>query len=125
MALGYKELPSNTKVSSIKSMDRKEIECDLIFAGLLVLQCPLKAESKKTIKDLIKAQHRVKMITGDNPFTACEVARQVLNSYLYKNQVVQQSDEDNVCVGRNEFKGARENIGVASFRTSWCGCSMA
>lgn len=71
LALGYKNL------STTMNLKRQEVECDLIYSGLLILECQLKPDSKKTIRQLIKANHKVKMLTGDNPFTACHVAKQV------------------------------------------------
>eukprot|EP00566_Odontella_aurita_P003381 CAMPEP_0113584308 /NCGR_PEP_ID=MMETSP0015_2-20120614/33028_1 /TAXON_ID=2838 /ORGANISM="Odontella" /LENGTH=1570 /DNA_ID=CAMNT_0000489337 /DNA_START=20 /DNA_END=4732 /DNA_ORIENTATION=+ /assembly_acc=CAM_ASM_000160 len=56
---------------------RSHLEKDLIFAGFLVLDCPLKSDSKKVIRELTESGHRCVMITGDAVLTAAEVARSV------------------------------------------------
>jgi cation-transporting ATPase 13A1 len=73
IALGYRDIT----FSQIENIRRQEIEKDMIFAGFLMLNCPLKEDTKHIIHDLLFAQHQIMMITGDNALTACEVARQV------------------------------------------------
>lgn len=75
LAIGFRNLKGD--LPGAKKKSRTEIERDLTFAGFLVLDCPLKLQSRKTIRDLIKSKHRVMMLTGDNPLTACEVAKKV------------------------------------------------
>ena len=77
LAMGYKELSGKTTASAWKKLGRKAIEDTLIFAGFLVLDCPLKPDSRKVIKELRSSGHDVVMITGDAVLTAAEVARQV------------------------------------------------
>jgi cation-transporting ATPase 13A1 len=79
LALGYKSLSHlniNT-TSDIAAMDRTVFESKLICCGMLVLDSPLKPQSKPAISQLIASSHRVVVITGDNPLTACSVASQV------------------------------------------------
>lgn len=79
LALGYKYLSTDAELGQkrINDLKREEVECDLKFAGFLVLQCPLKEDAIKTLQMLNESSHRVIMITGDNPLTAVHVARQV------------------------------------------------
>ncbi|KAF9136390.1 hypothetical protein BG015_003161, partial [Linnemannia schmuckeri] len=77
LALGYKYLPDGLNIDQINALHRDNVESQLIFAGFLVFHCPLKEDSAQAIKMLNESSHRCIMITGDNPLTACHVARQV------------------------------------------------
>lgn len=79
LSLAYKYISTQDEIgqSRINSLKREDVECDLHFAGFLVLQCPLKEDAFKAIRMLNESSHRVVMITGDNPLTAVHVARQV------------------------------------------------
>ncbi|KAL2003842.1 hypothetical protein VTN02DRAFT_2059 [Thermoascus thermophilus] len=79
LALAYKYLAPEAELGQgrINNYKREEIESELIFAGFLVLQCPLKEDAVKAVRMLNESSHRVVMITGDNPLTAVHVARQV------------------------------------------------
>ena len=55
---------------------RKDVECDLRFLGLLVMQNKLKPETKPVIMELKSAAIRCVMATGDNIDTAISVARE-------------------------------------------------
>ena len=46
------------------------------FCGFLLFDCPLKSTTQSTVQSLLANRYLVKIITGDNPFTACEIARQ-------------------------------------------------
>lgn len=79
LALAYKYLSTTEEISQkrINDIKREEVECNLHFAGFLVLQCPLKDDAIKAVRMLNESSHRVVMITGDNPLTAVHVARKV------------------------------------------------
>ncbi|KAK4541847.1 hypothetical protein LTR36_007379 [Oleoguttula mirabilis] len=79
LALGYKYLKTGEELKQgrINDLKREEVECDLHFAGFLVLQCPLKDDAIKAVRMLNESSHRVIMITGDNALTAVHVARRV------------------------------------------------
>ncbi|KAF9987666.1 hypothetical protein BGZ65_002524 [Modicella reniformis] len=77
LALGYKYLPDGLSNDQINALTRDNVEAQLTFAGFLVFHCPLKEDSVQAVKMLNDSSHRCVMITGDNPLTACHVARQV------------------------------------------------
>lgn len=63
--------------AQINALDRASVESQLIFVGFLIFSCPLKPDAKATVVELNESSHRVIMITGDNPLTACHVAKEV------------------------------------------------
>ncbi|KAK3706382.1 putative cation-transporting ATPase 1 [Vermiconidia calcicola] len=79
LALAYKYLSTTDEIgqNKINHLKREEVECELHFAGFLILQCPLKDDAMKAVRMLNESSHRVVMITGDNPLTAVHVARKV------------------------------------------------
>lgn len=77
LALGYKILDHHLSTNQINDLPRESVESDLIFAGFIVFTCPLKEDAIEALKELNESSHRCIMITGDNPLTACAVARDV------------------------------------------------
>lgn len=74
LALAYKYLDTSVNVVKI---NRNDVESKLHFAGFIVFHCPLKSDAIETIEMLNESSHRCVMITGDNPLTACHVAKEV------------------------------------------------
>ena len=96
LALAYKEFGTldSQKAREIK---REDVEKDLEFAGFVIISCPLKSDSKGAIKEIVKSSHKVVMITGDNPLTACHVAKELRftrKTILVLSQDVQNTSED-------------------------------
>ncbi|KAF2362000.1 P-type ATPase subfamily V [Trinorchestia longiramus] len=60
----------------IQKIDREELECNLQFVGLLVMENRLKPETCAIIDQLKQANIRTIMVTGDNLLTALSVARE-------------------------------------------------
>ena len=69
IALAYKELQQNTVV--------KDDEQNMVFAGFILLQDPVKKGIIDTIQDLKKLQVGLKIITGDNKNVAQSIALQI------------------------------------------------
>ncbi len=55
----------------------EQVEHDLIFAGLVGMQDPLRPEALEAVRTCREAGIQVKMITGDHPITARSIARQL------------------------------------------------
>eukprot|EP00401_Gymnodinium_catenatum_P001329 CAMPEP_0117554754 /NCGR_PEP_ID=MMETSP0784-20121206/50919_1 /TAXON_ID=39447 /ORGANISM="" /LENGTH=1002 /DNA_ID=CAMNT_0005351933 /DNA_START=110 /DNA_END=3117 /DNA_ORIENTATION=+ len=77
LCLAAKEMPSEAAKRDPDHIDREELEGDLEFCGMLALRNSIKQNTASTVKQLRRSYHRVLMITGDNPLTACQVALHV------------------------------------------------
>ncbi|XP_076452131.1 polyamine-transporting ATPase 13A3-like isoform X2 [Babylonia areolata] len=76
IALAKKQLPSKLTYPKIQRLQREQVECDLTFLGLLVMENRLKPETTPIIHKLLEASIRTIMVTGDNMLTALSVARE-------------------------------------------------
>merc|ERR1719474_1539992 len=65
----------NAKVAKLNKLTREQVESDLEFLGLIIMENRLKSASVEVIKELKNACIRTIMVTGDNILTAVSVAR--------------------------------------------------
>ncbi|XP_048484806.1 polyamine-transporting ATPase 13A3 isoform X7 [Plutella xylostella] len=70
-----KKLDRKMKWVDAQRIKREQLECDMVFLGLLVMQNSLKPETIEVIRDLHDANMRQVMVTGDNIMTAMSVGR--------------------------------------------------
>lgn len=82
IALAYRRLPTSSvshplSMQQLSVLPRAQAEKDLLFAGFLIFDSDVKADSKGVIKELHYAQQAVKMITGDSVYTAASVAKKL------------------------------------------------
>ncbi|XP_018423017.1 PREDICTED: probable cation-transporting ATPase 13A4 [Nanorana parkeri] len=83
IGLAYKTI-LQMKDLTTRSYSREEVESDLVFIGLLILENRLKPETVPVLCEMNNALIRTVMITGDNLQTAITVAR---NSGIVQNKV--------------------------------------
>ncbi|XP_067851385.1 probable cation-transporting ATPase 13A4 isoform X1 [Heptranchias perlo] len=65
----------NGRDITVANLKREDVESDLIFLGLLILENKLKPQTIPVLSELSNARIRTVMITGDNLQTAVTVAR--------------------------------------------------
>jgi cation-transporting ATPase 13A1 len=63
LALGYRHLKIHN-IHEAQHIQRETVECDLIFAGFLLFNCPLKEDSKEAILHLKNSSHFVRSQKG-------------------------------------------------------------
>ncbi|NWH81914.1 AT134 ATPase, partial [Piaya cayana] len=72
IGLAYKSLQAGKQSTNLT---REEVESDLTFLGLLIMENRLKRETKPVLEELSAARIRSVMVTGDNIQTAVTVAK--------------------------------------------------
>ncbi|XP_059479113.1 polyamine-transporting ATPase 13A3-like isoform X2 [Neocloeon triangulifer] len=75
IAIGWKIL-TDISYTAVQRLPREEVEKNLIFGGLIVMENRLKPESAGNIAILHRANVKMVMVTGDNILTAVSVARE-------------------------------------------------
>ena len=76
LALASRHIPPNAaKNVKLSKLERSDIECDLTFLGLIVMENRIKAASSDVLKELHGANIRPIMVTGDNILTAVSVSK--------------------------------------------------
>ncbi|XP_059164770.1 polyamine-transporting ATPase 13A3-like isoform X2 [Physella acuta] len=76
IALAWKQLPTKLNYVKVQRVSREQLENELIFLGLLIMENRLKPQSAPVICELNEADIRTIMVTGDNMLTALSVARE-------------------------------------------------
>lgn len=89
LALAYRKLPSYNNLM----IEREDLEKDLEFAGLLVLNCPMKNDTPHYIQILKDANYHNIMITGDNMFTAAKTGQDLKFGPSNNNLYLKRSGE--------------------------------
>ncbi|XP_063218884.1 polyamine-transporting ATPase 13A3 isoform X2 [Bacillus rossius redtenbacheri] len=74
LALAYRELPK-ISYAKLQRITREEVETDLKFVGLIIMENRLKIGTASVLTMLRDANIRCIMVTGDNMLTALSVAR--------------------------------------------------
>ncbi|KAJ8686408.1 hypothetical protein QAD02_022202 [Eretmocerus hayati] len=74
IAVGYSRIDAD--LSQLQSLSRDDVERDIEFLGLIILENRLKVPTINVIKELRAANMKTIMITGDNIQTAVSVAKE-------------------------------------------------
>lgn len=74
IAIAYKMLSRKMTYAKIQRISREKIESDLTFLGFVILENRLKPDTLEIINNLMAANIRTVMVTGDNILTALSVA---------------------------------------------------
>ncbi|KAK9810380.1 hypothetical protein WJX72_009770 [[Myrmecia] bisecta] len=76
IAIAAWQLDSGVDVAAVHAMSQSDLERGLALIGLVVLDNPLKPDSREVVLELQAASLRVIMVTGDAARTAISVAQQ-------------------------------------------------
>lgn len=63
LALGYRKLSGSLSSQDLRELTREKLEGNLIFAGFVIISCPLKPDSKAVIKEIVNSSHTVCIYT--------------------------------------------------------------
>ncbi|CAG0885909.1 unnamed protein product [Cyprideis torosa] len=86
LAVGMKSLPKKVTWHQAQRMKREELEVNLTYLGILVMQNALKPATTPTIRMMKAAGLGITMVTGDDILTAMSVGR---NCSLVSGSIVQ------------------------------------
>ena len=76
ISIASKTLDASLDFKTLDTIDRRKLEQDLEFLGLIILENKLKPETSHVIKCLKTANIRLIMCTGDNLMTGISVSRE-------------------------------------------------
>ncbi len=86
LALAYKIIEVDEGL--LKTMKRNFIEDDLVFLGFLILQNKMKKDTAEVMWQLRDADLALKIISGDNPLTTIQAAKESMIINERKNVIV-------------------------------------
>ncbi|CAL8281134.1 unnamed protein product [Lota lota] len=75
IALAHRQLEPKLSWHKVQNLNRDQMETNMDFLGLIIMQNKLKPETAGVLQDLHRADIRTLMVTGDNMLTAISVAR--------------------------------------------------
>ncbi|KAL1132364.1 hypothetical protein AAG570_010319 [Ranatra chinensis] len=75
IAIAYRDLPKKFRWTQAQRATREQVEENMTFLGLLLMQNTLKPQSAPVIRQLQSARIKCLMLTGDNMLTAVSVSR--------------------------------------------------
>ncbi|XP_054622803.1 polyamine-transporting ATPase 13A3-like [Dunckerocampus dactyliophorus] len=75
IALAHHQLESSVLWPDVQNLSRQQLETNMYFLGLIIMQNKIKEQSAGVLLDLRQANIRTVMATGDNMLTAISVAR--------------------------------------------------
>ncbi|XP_061775883.1 polyamine-transporting ATPase 13A3-like [Nerophis ophidion] len=75
IALAHHQLESKLSWQEVQNLSREQLETNMDFLGLIVMQNKIKEQTAGVLLDLRQANIRTLMVTGDNMSTAISVAR--------------------------------------------------
>lgn len=93
LGLAYKTVEIATKAKIL--LQREEVENDLNFLGFLIMQNKIKHDTAKIMKRLKYADFSLKIISGDNPLTTIQAAKESQIIHNDKNVFLLEINEEN------------------------------
>ncbi|XP_061777078.1 polyamine-transporting ATPase 13A3-like [Nerophis ophidion] len=75
IALAHHQLESILSWPEVQNLSREQLETNMDFLGLIIMQNKIKEQTAGVLLDLRRANIRTLMVTGDNMSTALSVAR--------------------------------------------------
>ena len=108
LAFAYAYVQGDITTENLQHLQRSDIE--LHFLGFVAISDPVRPDVPAAIQDCHNAGVEVKIVTGDNPDTACEVARQVgiwtdsdtaQSALITGNEFASMNDEEAMAIAKS------------------------
>ncbi|XP_061879454.1 polyamine-transporting ATPase 13A3-like [Entelurus aequoreus] len=88
IALAHHQLESILSWPEVQNLSREQLETNMDFLGLIVMQNKIKEQTTGVLLDLRQANIRTLMVTGDNMLTAISVARDCVMVQAHENVII-------------------------------------